>query len=39
MDDLTGMDAVTLAAAIRQGQVSPVEAVSAALDRIIARAG
>ena len=38
MDDLTGMDAVTLAAAIRQGQVSPVEAVSAALDRIAARA-
>ena len=38
MDDLTGMDAVTLAAAIRQGQVSPVEAVSAALDRIAAQA-
>jgi aspartyl-tRNA(Asn)/glutamyl-tRNA(Gln) amidotransferase subunit A len=38
MDELTGMDAVALAAAIRRGQVSPVEAVSAALDRIAARA-
>lgn len=37
MDELTGMDAVTLAAAIRRGRVSPVEAVSAALDRIAAR--
>jgi aspartyl-tRNA(Asn)/glutamyl-tRNA(Gln) amidotransferase subunit A len=37
MDELTGMDAVTLAAAIRQRRVSPVEAVSAALDRIAAR--
>lgn len=38
MDELTGMDAVALAAAIRGGQVSPVEAVTAALDRIAARA-
>ncbi|SSW66110.1 amidase [Achromobacter agilis] len=38
MDELTNMDALTLAAAIRRGQVSPVEAVSAVLERIAARA-
>jgi aspartyl-tRNA(Asn)/glutamyl-tRNA(Gln) amidotransferase subunit A len=38
MDDLMDMDALTLAELVRCGEVSPVEAVSAALDRIAARA-